>query len=91
MLKYVVMCVAKATENNPNFRGETRISYYGKGEENLCTMYSDIPNSFLVGEYGYNRKCDAVRMCNSLARTFKLCEELGVKWTHELSVTTISV
>ena len=65
---YLIEDITTATARNENFPGECHLRYIGK--ENKC-LYSDghkngwYNYNFLtpgfVREYGYTRKCDAVR------------------------------
>lgn len=70
MKRYVIRTVSTATEDNPNFAGEVHTWWYGKGDTYLAFKvknakawhnefnYLDEQN---IAEYGYARKCDAVR------------------------------
>lgn len=69
MTKYIIKSVSKATPENENFAGQELITYTGKGETTLGRMGSHAEacyNAFelrdwMIAEYGYSRKCDAVR------------------------------
>lgn len=62
--KYLVKSTSTATDENPNFKGEVHVYYYGKGDT-LCGA-SEITGlfplcSYMIEEYGYSRACDAKR------------------------------
>ena len=69
MKVYLVKTVSMATENNPTFSGMEYISYSGKGEKTIATWGSAAEamhstkemTRYDALEYGYKRKCDAVR------------------------------
>lgn len=54
MTYYIVKVIAKATDKNKNFKGETSIYYYGKGEE-------EVFNLNYAKEYGWKRRHFAER------------------------------
>lgn len=69
MKKYIVKITSIATENSRNFAGETSIGFYGKDQKLLSlkgdhhdkmNMSFDL-SDYMIKEYGYNRKCDAMR------------------------------
>ena len=69
MTKYLVRVSMVATDANPNYAGETSIAYYGKGQQTVANLgthpvnahYEQPLNDYMIGEYGYNRLCDAKR------------------------------
>ena len=69
MKYYIIKCTSVATENNFNFRGETDITFFGKGQRELAHLGTHAESTgskrelsdYMVREYGYSRKCDAVR------------------------------
>lgn len=69
MKRFLVKCINKATEINPNFAGTESISYYGKNQKLLGHIGSYAEEShttmelkgYLVKEYGYIREYDAKR------------------------------
>ena len=69
MKRFLVRCINKATEINPNFAGTVSISYYGKNQKLLGHIgsYAEASHTtmelkgYLVKEYGYIRECDAKR------------------------------
>ena len=65
MKKYLVKLTSVATENNPNYRNQTNISYYGKDQELIYNegnvMIKIARSDFMIREYGYDRLCDAKR------------------------------
>lgn len=67
MKKFIVKTTSYATNENPNFKGQVSIGYYGKNqklighegshaEANYTTM---LMSNYFIEEYGYNRLCDA--------------------------------
>lgn len=62
MSKFVFVVTLKATDDNENFRGESRMYVYGKSSSGEVED-SDYFDWF-VKTCGYNRKCDAVRCMN---------------------------
>ena len=57
MAKYLVKVTYNATDDNPNFAGQTQVYFCGKdGHVDSETVYP-----YFVKEYGYGRKCDAKR------------------------------
>lgn len=65
---YLIKATAKATDENPSFAGDVHVYYHGKGDEVLCRTgdgeiwpFRRYMNKYLIREYGYTRKCDAVR------------------------------
>ena len=67
MRKYIVKETSKATTENQNFAGETLTYYFGKGGMAIAREGTHLPydnfdrTEYMLAEYGYNRKCDAVR------------------------------
>ena len=69
MKRYVVRSVSTATPSNLNFAGQVLISLTGKYGADIACMGSHaeaeqmvrMPSDYMVAEYGYSRKCDAVR------------------------------
>lgn len=67
MKKYLVKQVSIATKENLNFAGEVAISYYGKDEKQIGYGGSHYypgenePSRYMIEQYGYNRRCDAIR------------------------------
>lgn len=82
-MKFVIKVIAKATEDNTNYFGQTNVSYCGKGEKLIGIK--EIEED-MIETYGYNRKCDAVRMKNHLTNVLNDMTALGNKWIYELSV-----
>ena len=62
---YFIKITSVATETNKNFAGQTHTYLYGKEETLIETQGNKELQvkfcSYLAREYGYNRKCDAVR------------------------------
>lgn len=75
MTKYIVKVVYVATDDNPSFKGETSVEYVGKNDTQILVDSMNIPSSYYVKNYGYNRKCDAMRNY-----TFKHCQDFCHKW-----------
>jgi hypothetical protein len=57
MTRFVVKVICEATENNENFKGETRIYYKAK---NASTQNPDHLK-FFAKEYGYATKAAAIK------------------------------
>lgn len=90
-MKFIIKVVAIATEDNKKYSGQTHVSYYGKNEKMVCSDENIIDAKDMIEAYGYNRKCDAVRAQNHLAKVLSDMTALGNKWTYELSVATVGV
>ena len=62
-MRYIIKVTATATSDNPNFAGDVQTYYYGKGQ--FMISYREEPvnalSKYLVTEYGYKRKYDAVK------------------------------
>lgn len=61
--RYITKVTATATSDNPHFAGDVQTYYYGK---NQCMIsYGEKPvnalSKYFVTEYGYKRRCDAVK------------------------------
>lgn len=72
MKKYIVKVTGKATENNPTFAAQEFVAYHGKDQKLLgyeggyveaMHMVKKL-NVYMIKEYGYSRRCDAVRSWN---------------------------
>lgn len=69
MKRYLVKCTGIAKDTNPNFANMESVFYYGKRERTVAHLgnyakevHSEMPlNAYMIGEYGYTRKCDAHR------------------------------
>ena len=67
--RYLVKTISVATEDNPNFAGQTAIAFYGKRDKRLSYQgdHAEKTHSFQklwdgdIKEYGYRRVCDARR------------------------------
>ena len=61
--RYIIKVTATATSDNPNFAGDVQTYYYGKGQ--FMISYREEPvnalSKYLVTEYGYKRRYDAVK------------------------------
>lgn len=86
MKKYIVRLHAKATEANPSFAYDDVIYWYGKGDMLMGVTGKDAEShgfrgrsyvsKYMLNEYGYTRRCDALRNfmykhpeCNSFWET----------------------
>ena len=89
---YFVKITSVATETNKNFAGETHTYLYGKQETLLETQGSkDLKIKFspyLAREYGYKRKCDAVR---SMKRHQEFFEIDLPNWSQTAEIIEINV
>ncbi len=61
--RYITKVTATATSDNPNFAGEVKTYYFGKGQFMISDKaeYMDELSRYLMTEYGYKRRCDAVK------------------------------
>ena len=61
--RYIIKVTAIAKDDNPNFAGEERTYYYGKAQYLISDkkVIFDALDKYLVTEYGYKRKYDAVK------------------------------
>lgn len=61
--RYIIKVTATATSDNPNFAGEVHTYYYGKDQYLIGDKTSTLEalDKYLVTEYGYKRRCDAVK------------------------------
>lgn len=66
---YLVKETSVATSENRNFAGQIAINYYGVGSISIgcygthaeATHAVQELSQYMIEEYGYSRKCDAVR------------------------------
>lgn len=73
MIKYLVKETCIATNDNPNFAGETLVYWIGKeslilkreGGSRECDNFDRM--KYMLKKYGYNRECDAKK--NSIYRS----------------------
>ena len=75
MKRYFVKEVSIATASNPNFAGAISVGYFGKGDKLVANADKEHPDRYwqdkplifentsnmVLAEYGYSRKCDAIR------------------------------
>lgn len=61
--RYIIKVTATATSDNPNFAGEVHTYYFGKGQSLISDKVElvDALSKYLPTEYGYKRRCDAVK------------------------------
>ena len=61
--RYIIKVTATATSDNPNFAEEVRTYYFGKGQSLISDKAEpvDALSKYLMTEYGYKRRCDAVK------------------------------
>lgn len=61
--RYIIKVTATATSDNPNFAGEVKTYYFGKGQFLISDKAEpmDALSKYLLTDYGYNRRCDAVK------------------------------
>ena len=61
--RYITKVTATATSDNPNFAGETKTYYFGKGQFPISDKAESIEelSKFFITGYGYKRRCDAVK------------------------------
>ena len=69
MKKYIVNVTGNATQDYPNFAAQEFVAYHGKNQKLLgyeggyvkaLHMVKKL-NVYMIKEYGYSRRCDAVR------------------------------
>ena len=70
MKRYIIKAVSTATADNPSFAGEVHTWWIGKGDKHLGLKVDnaktwheefDLLNRWNIKDFGYARKCDAVR------------------------------
>lgn len=61
--RYIIKVTATATSDNPNFAGEMKTYYFGKGQFPISDRAEPIDalSKCFITEYGYKRRCDAVK------------------------------
>ena len=94
MIKYAVRQTHRATDNNPNYAGQTAISWYGKAQQMLGYQgdhaeavhmaVDDERIRFMASLYGYDRECDARR-----SWVFKNPDQSGFWCTVENEIVAI--
>ena len=96
MKRYLVKLSGKATENNPNFVGETSICYYGKNQTLVGREGTHLPeHNFIVTryfleEYGYKRECDA-RRSYIFKNPMSDLEKRLAMWNNEVEIIEVEV
>lgn len=89
---YFVKITSVATETNPNFAGETHTYLYGKEETLIETQGSkDLQIKFhpyMAREYGYKRKCDAVRGLKYHQQFFEIDSQ---NWLNSAEIVEINL
>ena len=92
---YFVKITSVATETNKNFAGQTHIYLYGKEETLLETQGNKSLkidfSSYLAKEYGYKRKCDAVRSMKRHQELNRWEEKEFHNWTSTTEIVEIDV
>lgn len=58
--RYIIKVTATATSDNPSFAGDVQTYYYGK-DQFIISYRAEPVSEYLVTEYGYKRRCDAVK------------------------------
>lgn len=90
MKKYLVKLISISTENNPNFRNQTIISYYGKNQVLIYNegdvMIKIERSEFMIKEYGYDRLCDAKR-----SWIYKSCNGNNGYWMQSTEIIEVEV
>ena len=56
-MRYLVKVTYKAKANNPSFAGKTEVWYCGKDGHSI----DNVPSLWFISEYGYTRRCDAMK------------------------------
>ena len=92
---YFIKITSVATETNKNFAGKTHIYLYGKEETLLETQGNESLkidfSSYLAKEYGYKRKCDAVRSMKRHHELNQWAEKEFPYWTSTAEIVEINV
>ena len=92
---YFIKITSVATETNKNFAGETHTYLYGKEETLLETQGSkDLQVKFcryLAREYGYKRKCDAVRSLKRHQQLNQWHEDNFPYWVSTIEIVEINL
>ncbi len=92
---YFIKITSMATEANKNFAGETHTYLYGKEEALIETQGNkSLQVSFspyIAREYGYGRKCDAVRSMKRHQQLNQWAEKEFPYWSSTVEVVEINV
>lgn len=92
---YFVKITSVATEANPSFAGETHTYLYGKEETLIETRGSKSLqvefSPYIAREYGYRRKCDAVRGLKHHHRLNQWAEKEFPYWESVAEVVEINL
>ena len=89
--RFLIKVTATATDDNPNFKGDVNVFFYGKGSELLDIKTSreydrKRMTSYDILKFGYSRKCDASR-----AFVFKNLNCGFEKWTSTAEIVEYNV
>lgn len=92
---YFIKITSVATETNKNFAGQTHTYLYGKEETLIETQGNKELQvkfcSYLAREYGYNRKCDAVRGMKHHQELNRWAEKEFPYWTSTVEIVEINL
>ena len=92
---YFVKITSVATETNKNFAGQTHIYLYGKEETLIETKRNKSLqvkfSPYIAREYGYKRKCDAVRSMKRHQELNRWAEKEFPYWTSTAEIVEINV
>ena len=84
MKKYIIKEVETATEQNPNFKGDTQIWYHGKNiSRKISSSWEegDRFHNYYIKKYGYSRKIDAYKALYQW-KDFAAQEDREGFWKH---------
>lgn len=85
MKKYLIHTHYEATEANPNFAGETRDYYIGKGGKVNDKLYS-----WVISNEGYDKMCHASRMLK-IHQGYNKDEESRGYWKISSEIISVEV
>ena len=92
---YFIKITSVATETNHNFAGQTHTYLYGKeetlietqGNKSLQVKFSP----YIAREYGYKRKCDAMRSMKRHQELNRWAEKEFPYWTSIVEIAEINL
>lgn len=92
---YFIKITSVATETNKNFAGQTHTYLYGKEEALIETQGSKSLqvefSPYIAREYGYKRKCDAVRGLKHHQQLNQWAEKEFPYWLSTAEIVEINV
>lgn len=92
---YFVKITSVATDANKNFAGQTHTYLYGKEETLIETQGNKTLqvkfSPYIAREYGYKRKCDAVRSMKRHQELNQWHEKEFPYWTSTAEIVEINL